>query len=131
MSTKDIAEKYYRAEDNAFQKGDFNSLSKVEDTNVVWHMGPPIGDIVGHEAHKQYILNIRKAAVDIKQEWKYLAGDGNLFACTYKSSSRLVAEIPGLPIPVGKTINADSLMVMRLQNEKVVEVWSHATMALS
>ena len=60
MSTKEVAEKYFKAEDDAFLKGDFITLSMVQDINIVFHIGPSIGDIVGHEAYKQYILNIRK-----------------------------------------------------------------------
>ncbi len=131
MSTQDIANKYFKAEDDAFQKGDFGALSQVEDANVVWHMGPPMGDIVGHEAHKQYISVVRKAASGITEEFKYLAGDGNLFACAFKSSGRFVAEMPGMPVPIGKSFVNDYLMVMRLQNQKVAEVWAHGTMAVT
>jgi ketosteroid isomerase-like protein len=131
MSTRDTAEKYFAAEHDAFLKGDFNALSKVEDPNVVWHMGPPMGDIAGHEAHKQYILSGRKAAADMKVEFKYLAGDGNLFACSFTSSGRFVAEMPGMPLPIGKSFVNDYLMVMRLHSGKVAEVWTHGTMTLT
>jgi hypothetical protein len=49
MSIKDLAAQFVKAEDAAFQKGDFATLSKIEDANVVYHMGPPFGDMVGHE----------------------------------------------------------------------------------
>ena len=57
-----------------------------------------------------------------------MAGDGNLFACSFKSSARIIAEMPGLP--VGKSFIDDYLMVMRLQNEKVAEIWMNGTMSL-
>ncbi len=90
-----------------------------------------MGDIEGHEAHRQYILAICHACSDIKQEWEYLAGDGDVFAMSYKSSGRFVAEMPGLPTPIGKSFVNDYLMVMRLQNKKVAEVWAHGTMTLT
>jgi hypothetical protein len=131
MSIKDIAESYVKAEDAAFQKGDFDALSTVEDAGVVYHMGPPFGEMVGHEAHKQYILGARQAGADLKQQWEYLAGDGNLFAMAYKAGGRFVADMPGMPPMVGKTFANDYLFVLRVENNRVVEVWAKGTMAIS
>jgi hypothetical protein len=46
MDIKEFAEKFTKAEDDAFQQGDFTALSKLEDPNVIYHMGP-LGDISG------------------------------------------------------------------------------------
>jgi len=131
MSIGDFAAKFVEAEDAAFQRGDFNALSKIEDPNVVMHMGPPFGDMIGHEAHKQYILGARNASNDFKQEWKLLAGNENLFAMSYRATGRFVADMPGLPPTAGKGFNNDYLFVIRLENERVVEVWARGTMALT
>ena len=131
MSIKDFADKFVEAEDAAFQRGDFGALSKLEHANVVYHMGIPLGDIAGHEAHKQDILGSRQACSDIKQDWKYLAGDGNLFAMSYKASGRFTAEKPGFPTPIGKSFANDYLFVLRLEAQKIVEVWAHGTMAIA
>ncbi len=131
MSIEDFAAKFVEAEDAAFQKGDFSPLSKIEDPNVVMHMGPPFGDMLGHEAHKQYVISARKSSTDVKQDWGFLAGDGNLFAMSYKATGRLVADMPGLPPMAGKSFANDYLWVLRVENQKIVEVWAHGTMAIS
>ena len=131
MSIKDFAAEFVKAEDAAFQQGDFAALSKIEDANVVYHMGMPLGDFVGQEAHKNDIIGSRQACSDLKQEWRYLAGDGNLFAMGYKASGRFTGEKPGFPTPIGKSFATDYLFLLRVENQKIVEVWAHGTMALT
>ncbi len=123
MDTKDFADKYVRAEDNAFQKGDFTALSKLKDPNIVYHMGL-LGDTVGHEAHKQDILGTRQACSGIKQEWKYLEGEGNLYVMDYKSFARITGEKPGIPVPIGKKLSTACLFLIRVANGMIKEAWA-------
>jgi predicted ester cyclase len=126
MNIKEFAEKFIEAENQAFQQGNFDALEKLEDPNVVYHMGS-LGDMVGHEAHKQDIIGTRQACSDVKQEWKYLTGEGNLFALSYKSNAKFIAEKPGLPIPVGKKIATDYLFLLRIKNNRIIEAWANGS----
>ena len=130
MDIKEFAEKFIKAEDEAFQNGNFEPLSKLEDPNVVYHI-PPLPDMVGHEAHKQDIVGSREAVSGLKQEWKYLTGEGNIFVLSYKSSGRVTGEKPGFPMPIGKNIASDYLFVLRVKDGKIVEVWAKGSMAIS
>jgi hypothetical protein len=76
-------------------------------------------------------LSARKSSTDIKQEWGFLAGDGGLFAMSYKATGRFVADMPGFPPMTGKSFANDYLFVLRLENQKIVEVWAHGTMAIT
>ena len=131
MNIEEFAQKFIKAEDEAFQEGNFDALSKIEDPNVVYHMGALLGDMVGHEAHKQDILGTRQAVSNLKQEWKYLTGEGNLFALSYKSSGRFTSEKPGFPTPIGKIIATDILFVFRVKNDKLVEAWANGSYTIS
>jgi hypothetical protein len=124
MDTKEFAEKFIQAENDAFQKGDFVALSKLEDPNVVYHMST-FGDMVGHEAHKQQIISSHQWFSEIKQEWQYLVGDGNLFALSYKARYISKGNI-GLP-PAGKEAGRDSLFLFRLDHGRIVEVWNNGS----
>lgn len=127
MDIKEFAEKFIEAENEAWQKGNFDPLESLEDPDVVYHMAPDT-DMVGWEAHKQYILGARQAFSDYRQEWKYLAGEGNLFALSYKSRGKFTGEIPGFPPPTGKEITTDYLFLLRLENGKIVEAWANGSM---
>jgi predicted ester cyclase len=125
MNTKDFAEKFIKAENEAFQKGNFDALKALEDPNVVYHMSS-FGDMVGHEAHKQQIMAVPQWFSDIKQEWRYLTGEGNLFALSYKARYISKGNIPGLP-PAGKEASRDALFLFRVKHGKVVEVWNNGS----
>lgn len=125
MELKQFAEKFIKAEDDAFQKGDFSALSQLEDPNVIYHMST-FGDMVGHEGHRQNIMSSHQLASDIKQEWKYLTGEGNLFALSYKACYISKGNIPGMP-PEGKEAYRDALFLFRLEHGKVIEVWNNGS----
>jgi predicted ester cyclase len=125
MSIKDFAGKFIQAENDAFQKGNFEALKDLEDPNVVYHMST-FGDMVGHEAHKQQIMSSHQLFSDIKQEWQYLTGEGNLFALSYKAIYISKGNIPGLP-PAGKEASRDAIFLFRLEGGKIVEVWNNGS----
>ena len=120
MDTKEFADKLIKAYDEAF-KGNTKHLKNLEDPKVVYHMGIR-GDIVGPDAHEQDILGSLMAFTDFKIEWKYLTGEGNLLALSYKARYVSNGTVPGLP-PAGKEMTADSLFLFQLKNGKIREVW--------
>ena len=130
MDTKEFAEKLIKATEDAVIDGNVDALEKLEDPNVIYHM-PGGQDRLGHEAHKQDILNLRPAITDVKMEMKYLVGDGNVFALSLKSSGRYISEIPMRPVPVGKNFSDDALFVYRLKDNKIAEVWIHGSSTYS
>lgn len=127
MDTKEFAQKFIKAEDEAWLNGNLDPLEALEDPNVVYHVPPPITDLLGHEAHKQFLMTARQAFSGQQLEWKYLTGEGNVFALSYKSRGMFTGEVPGFPPPTGKEITADSLMVFRLKDGKIIEVWEKGT----
>ena len=126
MSIEEFARKFIKADNEAFQKGNFDALEALEDPNVVYHLAAS-PDLVGWEAHKQYILTALQAVSNLQQKWEYLTGDGNVFALSYKSHSLFTGEVPGFPPPTGKEVTGDYLMVFRLKDGKIIEVWEKGT----
>lgn len=126
-NTKDFAKKFIKAQEQAWQTGNCDALEKLEDPDIVGHT-PQLQDTVGWEVHKQFIMVNRQAVSNLQQEWKYLTGEGNLFALSYKASGISSGKIPGLP-PAGKEIKSDYLFLYRLKNGKVVETWSNGSFA--
>ncbi len=122
MSLKDFVEKeFVAAENQAWEDGDFRGLDRLMDPNMVIHMPPPLTDLTGLEAVKQYIMGIRRAISNLNQSWQYLAGDGEVFALLHKENGTFTNPVPG--VPVGKQVTIEGLFVFRLKDGKVVEEW--------
>ena len=72
MDIKAFAEKFIEAEKEAWDKGNFELLGKLEDPNMVVHMPLSLPDLVGQEAHIQSIKDARRNYADIQQEFQKL-----------------------------------------------------------
>ena len=110
--------------------GNVDALEKLEDPQVVYHM-PGGKDRVGHEAHKRDILILRPAISNLKMDMRYLAGEGNVFALSFRSSGRFISEIPTRPLPVGKNFLDDYLFLYRLNKNRISEVWINGNTTIS
>ena len=122
MAIKEIAEKWMQAEKQAFQEGNFNALEQLESPDIVIHPAP-IPEIIGFEGHKEYILNARESVSDLKQEFEYITGDGNVCALSFKETFTAKVDNPMLQMSAGSTVNIDALFVLRCENDKVAEIW--------
>jgi predicted ester cyclase len=128
MNIKDFAEKFIKAEDEAFQKGDFTALAKLEDPKIVFHMFAVNQELMGFEADKQYIIGVKQAAPGCRPNWKYLTGEGNLFVLSLKmSGAKFTGTVPGFPPPTGKEVIASSLWIFQVNKGRIVEAWSNGT----
>ena len=127
MSAKEFAEKAIKVWDEAWLKGNVDALDEVEDSDVVYHLTPPLPDVVGREAHKQFITAAQKAFSNIKIDIKYLTGEGDLVAFLYHGTENFTGEFPGLPPGKGQEVVADELWLFRLKNGKIIEGWMYGT----
>lgn len=130
MDTKAFAEKLIKATEEAMINGNVDILEELEDPQVIYHM-PGDQDRLGFEAHKHDVLRLRSAIDNLEMEMKYLAGDGNVFALSLKSSGKYVSETTMRSVPVGKNFLDDYLFVERLKNNKIAEVWINGNSTLS
>ena len=104
MDIKEFGQQFIDAEKQAFKQGDFSVLEAIEAPDVVYHWGGG-RDMVGHEAHKQDIMNYRKLTKDHSQEWDYITGDGNLCVLSIKETMTFIEEYPVISVPAGATVN--------------------------
>ena len=124
MSIKEFAEKFIEAEYAAWQEGNFEALESMEIPDVVWHILGFGLETAGWEQHKKYVMGVRMMMPNIKQELTFLAGDGNLFALSYKAHGSLTGQILNIPSPMGNEVDINSLMLLRLENGKIAEAWT-------
>ena len=91
---------------------------------------PPAPDFNGFEAHKQYIMSARESTTDLQQEWGYITGDGNVAVLSLRQKMTLTVENPVFQIPAGSTVNADAMFALRLENDRIAEIWIKVSMTV-
>jgi len=120
-SPQEFAAKFIAAENRAWASGSIDDLKSLEDAGVVYHL--PGLELTGWKAHEDFILNGRPTVSDLKQQWKYLSGETNHIVLAYDSSAVLKGDGK---IPSQATSN-NYLFVLRLKDQKVVEVWANGS----
>ena len=118
---RQFADRFVAAETKAWSTGDVGELKSLEQDDVVYHL--PGLELKGWKAHEDFILNGRGTVSDLKQNWKYLSGEGNHVVLAYGSSATIKATDK---TPAQFTSN-DYLFVLRLERDKVAEVWANGT----
>jgi ketosteroid isomerase-like protein len=118
---REFADRYVAAENKAWSTGNLDDLKALEDDGVVYHL--PGQELTGWKAHEDFIVNGRAAVSNLKQNWKYLSGEGNYIVLDYSSSALIKAtdKSPAL------AASNNYLFVLRLKDQKVAEVWMNGT----
>jgi len=123
MDIKEFAQKYIKAQTEGWLQGKVDGFDELEDSNVVYHFLPPNPDRVGLDGHKKFLEDLHNALTDTQMEWKYLTGEGNIFAVSYSARAMFTGEISMFPPPTGKEITVNEMFVCRLEEGKIVEAW--------
>jgi ketosteroid isomerase-like protein len=122
-SPREFADRFIAAENKAWASGSVEDLKALEDSGVVYHL--PGQDLTGWKAHEDFIVNGRPTVTDLKQDWKYLSGEGNHIVLAYTSSAVLKGNDKTPP----QATSNNYLFVFRLKDGKVAEVWANGSMA--
>ena len=123
MTVREIAEKFIHAENTAWLEGNIDALDSIDAPDVVYHLMPPAADVVGRDMHKQLIASERKAFSNIKLEWKYLTGEGNIFVVFYNQRMMFTGQASHRQPPTGKRATRSEMCVCRLNKGKIAEAW--------
>ena len=127
MLIRDFAERFIKADQKVVLEGDYDDREKLEDPGVIYHNLASGQDRVGRDAAKLHSLGLRQAFSSRRREWKYLAGEGNCFALSFKEHSMFTGRAPDLPPPTGKEVKIDLLFVFRVEDGRIVEAWNNGT----
>lgn len=123
-SPREFAERFIAAEHKAWSTGDVADLKAIESDDIVFHL--PGAELKGWQAHEKFIVDGRQTASDLKQDWTYLSGDGEHIVLGYRSS----ATLKGDGQTPARLASNDYLFVLRLENQKVAEIWANGSEAL-
>jgi hypothetical protein len=98
-------------------------LDEIEPADVIFHLGPGGGALVGLKGHKEHVIDFGKAFSGLKmEEPEYIHHEGSYFSFWIKGRTLLTASLPGMP-PAGKEISATLMYIGRVKKDKVAEVW--------
>lgn len=106
-----FAEAFIAAEKAAWEQKDFAALEALEHPDVVFQNID--GSVVrGREAHKAAITSAFNGA-PIRQEWRYLMGEGNMFTVSYE----WIVTFPQ------RTLTITGIVVGRVRDGRLIEEW--------
>jgi predicted ester cyclase len=123
MVPADFKERFLKAKAEAWYKGNLDALDDVDDPAIVIHQ-PPTPDMVGREAHKQYIAGTRQAFSDYRQEWADVITEGGIMAARYIAHMKHTGPSPMIPVPpTGKELTVSAAMFFHIKNDRIVEMF--------
>lgn len=120
-SPRDFAERFIAAENKAWSSGDLADLKALEAPDIVFHLAGT--ELSGWDSHEAYIVNGRSTVSDLRQNWKYLSGEGNHIALDYDSSA-VVKATENSP---AQAVSNTYLFVLRLKDDKIAEIWANGS----
>ena len=123
MSTKDIAEEFARAWQNAVVNGDIPPWKAMFDQDFVSHVGKGIG----LDARMRHVIDLHGQSQVIGVEIEYVTSDRYLFALDFSGHFRLTSDMPGHPGTAGKEIKSHALCLFRVKRGKIIEEWGKTT----
>ena len=118
---REFADRFIAAETKAWATGSVDDLKALEDDAVVYHL--PGLELTGWKAHEDYIVNGRRVTSDLKQNWKYLSGEGNHIVLGYDVSAVTKADDKN----PSQTTSGNYLFVLRINEGRVAEVWANGS----
>ena len=125
MSNEELKAKLRRAGEEAW-KGNLDALDKVYAADYVYHR-PPLPDLEGLEAAKQYIADARVAYSDIQVTYDEMIHEGNTTAYRWTWWAKHTGQSPSLPIPpTGNEVTLKGCTVVHWVDGKVIEEFEYA-----
>jgi steroid delta-isomerase-like uncharacterized protein len=104
-----------------FNSGDVDALDEVVAANYVDH-DPTPGQAADREGLKQWLRRSREAFSDVSFSVEDEIVEGDKVCVRSRFSGRHTGEFQGMP-PTNRTVSAQSIDILRIENGKAVEHW--------
>ncbi len=109
----------------AYSAGDMTGLTDILAPDVVVHM-PPIPDIVGIDAYRAAIADLRNAFPNATLTINELTASGEQVVARYTITGTHTGPSIAFGPPTGKAVTMTSVMIAQTQAGKLVELWDYA-----
>jgi predicted ester cyclase len=125
LDIKELAQKYTKAVEEAYYRGNLDPVDDLYHTDVVIHQ-PPFPDIVGLEAYKQNIMAARQAFTDIRFNWEEMVGEGKTMAFRSTWHMKHTGVSAKLPVPpTGKEVVMKGGLFISVRNGRIIEIFEY------
>jgi predicted ester cyclase len=121
--SEELKAKLKRAWEDALNQGNLDALDEIIGPNYVRHQ-PPFPDIVGHEALRNYLADVRASYPDCQFTIAKIISEGDWSAIlwTLEGTQTGVSPTSGAP-PTGKHATMNGCSMDRWEGGKAVESW--------
>jgi predicted ester cyclase len=121
-----IKNKFHRVVDEAWNRGNLDSLDELHSIGYVEHR-PPFPDVGGLDAFKQAMVGAHLAFPDFHLTIDELILEGEKLAVRYAWTGTHSGQSPTLPIPpTGKRLTVTGLQIHHIDGDKLIETWQFA-----
>ena len=101
-------------------RGDLNAADAIFIPEARFHY--PLGELIGVEAIKGYIVGFRAAFPDVRFTVEDLFGDGGRVAARWRLTATQMGSFRDRP-PTGKQVTVNGNTIFRVQNARISEMW--------
>jgi predicted ester cyclase len=118
-----IKEKIAQVYEEAYNKGNLDVLDNILAANYVRHQ-PPIPDIKGVAAYKNYVNDARKAYSGLEFKIEEIVAEGNTTVARYTLYGRHTGTSPSIHAhPTGNSVAMPGCIVSKWEDGKIVTDW--------
>jgi len=111
--------------DEVYNKGNLDAVDDTAAANEVLH-NSPFPDLVGREAHKQYVAGLRATYSGLHMTFDEVTGEGDTTVVRWTLRGTHTGQSPTLPIPpTGRQVTITGCLVTHWVEGRAVEHWNH------
>ena len=126
MSAEELKATIRRVVGGAYNKGNLDAMDELYAPNFVYHR-VPLPDIVGLEAYKQAIADIRNSFSNLKLTFDKIIMEEDTVATRWTFRGTHTGQSPTIPIPpTGKKVLITGGSITHIRGGKAVEEWNYA-----
>ncbi len=124
--SKDIKAKFRRIVDEAWNKGNLDSLDELHSASYVEHR-PPLPDVTGLDAFKQMVAGAHQTFPDFHITIDELILEGDKLAVRFSWTGTHLGQSQNFPVPpTGKQLIVTGSHILHLEGGNLIEGWQHA-----
>jgi len=126
MSAEELKATIRRVAEGAYNRGDLVAMDECYSAEFIYHR-VPLPDIVGLEAYKRAIIDVRNSFSDVQLRFDEIIIEGDVIATRWTFGGKHLGQSPTIPIPpTNKQVTITGCSVTHTVGGKALEEWNYA-----